>query len=123
MKTKMKREYEKENKRKSEREQNLPQVKFPKLTISKFEYTHPDWQKFWSQFECEIDRAEYAQVTKFNFLKEMLKPKLRVLVDGLPFTTEGYERAKNILKSKYGKDSEVVNAHIQSRISLPTITS
>ena len=123
MKIKMKREYEKENKRKSEREQNLPQVKFPKLTISKFECTHPYWQRFWSQFECEIDRAEYAQVTKFNFLKEMLKPKLRVLVDGLPFITEGYERAKNILKSKYGKDSEVANAHIQSRVSLPTITS
>ena len=53
----------------------------------------------------------------------MLKPKVRVLVDGLPFTTEGYERAKNIHKTKYGKDSEVANAHIQSLISLPTITS
>ena len=52
----------------------------------------------------------------------MLKPKVRALIDGLPFTTEGYERAKNILKSKYGKDSEVANAHIQSIISLPTIT-
>ena len=48
----------------------------------------------------------------------MLKPKVRVLVDGLPFTTEGYDRAKNILKSKYGKDSEVANGHIQILISL-----
>ena len=53
----------------------------------------------------------------------MLKLKVRVLVDGLPCTTEGYERTKNILKSKYGKDSEVANADIQSLISLPTITS
>ena len=30
---------------------------------------------------------------------------------------------KKILKSKYGKDSDVANAHIQSLISLPTITS
>ena len=94
MKLKMKREYEKENKSKSEREQNLPQVKFPKLAISKFEGNHLDWQRFWSQFEREIDRAGFSQVNKFNFLKEMLEPTARVLVDGLPFTTEGYERAK-----------------------------
>ena len=52
----------------------------------------------------------------------MLKPKVRFLVDELPFTTEGYERAKNILKFKYGEDSEVANPQIQSLISLPTIT-
>ena len=122
MKLKMKREYEKENKNKSEKEQSAAHVKYPKLTITKFEGTHLDWQRFWSQFECEIDRAEFVQVTKFNYLKEMLKPKVRALIDGLPFTTEGYERAKNILKSRYGKDSVVANAHIQSIISLPAIT-
>ena len=71
------------------------------VTISKFQATHLNWQWCWSQFECEIDPAEFAQVTKFNFLKEMLKPKLRVLVHGLPFATEDCvcerERAKNIL--------------------------
>ena len=123
MKLKMKREYEKENKSKSEIEQNLPQVKFPKLTISKFEGNHLEWPRFWSQFEYELDRAEFALVTKFNFHKEMLKPKLKVLIDGLLFTTEGYERAKNILKSKYRKGSEVANEHIQSLISFPTSTS
>ena len=113
----MKREYEKEKKSKSGREQNLSQVKFPKLTISKFECTYLGWQRFWSQFDCEIDGAEFAQVLKFNFCKEMFKPKERVLVE------RGYERAKNILKSKYGKDSEVADVHIQNLISLPTITS
>ena len=123
MKLKMKREYEKENKSRIEREQNLPQVKLPKLAMSKFECTHLDWERYWSQSEFEIDRAEFAQVTKFNFLNEMLKPKVRILVDGLPFTTERYERAKKILKTKYDKDSVVANAHMQSLISLPTITS
>ena len=110
-------------KAKSEREQNLPSVKFLKLRISKFQRTHLDWQRFWSQFEREIDRAEFARVTKCNFLKEMSKLKVRVEVSGLLFTTEDYERAKNILKSKYGKDSEVANAHIQSLISLLKMTS
>ena len=58
---------------------------------------------------------------KFSYLKELLNPKVRACVDGLPFTMEGYERAKNILKSKYGKDSEVINAYVQNIIGLPTI--
>ena len=49
-------------------------------------------------------------------------PKVRALVDGLPFNTEGYERAKAILKAKFGKPSEVTNAHIQCIMSLPIIT-
>ena len=69
-----------------------------------------------------IDRVEFAQVTKFNFLKGILKRKVRVLLDGLPFTTDGYERVKNILKSNNGNDS-VANAHTQSLISLSTITT
>ena len=39
MKLKMKREYEKENKNKSEKEQSAAHVKYPKLTITKFEGT------------------------------------------------------------------------------------
>ena len=47
--------------------------------------------------------------------------KVRSTIDGLPLTTEGYERAKQILKTRYGKPSEVANAHIQNIISLPIV--
>ena len=46
----------------------------------------------------------------------MLKLKVRTLIDGLPFTTERYERAKSIVKSKYSNGSEVTNAHVQRLI-------
>ena len=77
--------------------------------------------RFWNQFETEIDKANLTQVAKFSYLKELLVPSVRASVDGLPFTSEGYTRAKKILKSKNGKPSEVANAHIQSIIGLPTI--
>ena len=38
-------------------------------------------------------------VTKFAYVKELLEPKVRQEIDSLEFTTEGYERAKNILKT------------------------
>ena len=97
-------------------------TKLPKLVITKFQGNHLDWLRFWNEFETEIDKSKLAGVSKFGYLKELLVPKVRNLINGLPFNTEGYERAKAILKATYGEPSEVANAHIQCIIGLPTIT-
>ena len=55
---------------KSKRKQQS-RVKLPKLVISKFQGTHIDWQRFWSQFETEINKSDIPQVTKFSYLKEL----------------------------------------------------
>ena len=96
-------------------------AKLPKLEITKFQGTFLDWMRFWNQFETEIDKAKLTQVAKFSYLKELLVSSVRASIDGLPFTTEGYERAKAILKTKYGKPSEVANAHMQCTIGLSTV--
>ena len=43
------------------------------------------------------------------------------MIDALPFNSEGYLRAKNILTTKYGKESEIINAHVNNIMSLPVI--
>ena len=63
-----------------------------------------------------------AAVTKFSYLKELVDPKVKTAIDGLPFTTEGSQRAKNILKTKYGQMSEILNAYVQNIMALPMIT-
>ena len=90
--------------------------------ITKFQGTHLDWQRFWGQFEAEIDKSDIGPVAKFSYLKELLVPRVRTTIHGLPFTSEGYTRAKNVLKTKYGRPSEVANAHVQSIMGLPVIT-
>ena len=87
----------------------VSKAKLLKLVITKFQGTHIDWQRFWNQFEAEID------------LKELLVHSVRVTNDGLPFSSEGYQRAKSILKAKYGKSTEVANAHIQNLMKLGTV--
>ena len=94
-------------------------VKLPKLVISKFEGTVLDWFHFWNQFETEIDKQNISPVTNFSYLKEFLFPQVRKLINGLPFTPEGYSRAKSILVSTYGKPTVVANAHIKCITSLP----
>ena len=57
-------------------------------------------------------KAAISQVAKYSYLKELLIPKMRASVDGLPYNSEGYERAKCILRTKYRKATEVANAHM-----------
>ena len=79
--------------------------------------------RFWNFYEAEIDKcSDMAAVTKFAYLKDLLEPKVRAKIDGLPFSSEGYERAKNIPRNKYGETSEIVNAYVRSIMGLPVIS-
>ena len=53
-------------------------------------------------------------VSKFAYLKDLLEPEVRTGIDGLPFSSDGYEWAKNILITKYGKTTETVSAYVQN---------
>ena len=98
-------------------------VKLPKSVIVRFNNTHINWFRFWNQFESEIDRSKLSANSKCSYHKELVCHKVRFIINGLPFTSEGSLRAKNILISKYGKLSEVNNAHIQNIILLFYINS
>ena len=67
----------------------------------------------------EVVAANVSQITKFYFLKELWEPQVRSSIDSLPFTTEGYKRAKNILKMRFGNESKIVNAYVSKIMSLP----
>ena len=97
------------------------QLKLPKLVIAKFDGSHIDFLRFWNTFTDEIDKSSIPATSKFSYLKELLGTKARSQIDGLPFSTEGYARAKIILQNKYGRVSEIVNAHVQKIMNLPTI--
>ena len=81
----------------------------------KFDGTFEQWLPFCNKFYA------VTPVTKFAYLKELILPKVRADIDGLPFNAEGYERAKNILKSEYGKTSEIINSFVSNIMGLPTI--
>ena len=126
MEVKKKEEGEKEERKKEYSLLNdckFSKTKLPKLVITKFDGTHFDWFRFWNQFESQIDKCDLPQVSKFSYLKELVIPKVLLPIDSLPFTSEGYTRAKNILLTKYGKPNEVANAHVQNIMSLPQINN
>ena len=79
-------------------------TKLPKLVKPPmFDSAHFDWFRFWDKFECQSDKCDLPQVSNFSYLKELVISKIRRLIDSLPFTSEGYTKAKNILMTKYVK--------------------
>jgi hypothetical protein len=81
-----------------------------------------DWSRFWGQFNEAIDKSSIAPITKFTYLRELLSPKVKPCVETLPFSSEGYNRAKSILLDRFGKESEIVNSYVREILELPYIT-
>ena len=98
-------------------------VKLQKYTITPFSGDYKDWIRFWNQFEVEVDGSSISDISKFHYLLELTKGKPREDILGLPHTVEGYNEAKRILQSTYGKDIKVHKALIKEIESLHPITN
>ena len=91
-------------------------VKLPKLKITTFTGKILD-------FKTDVDQVQVTLTSKFSYLKKFFALKLRLLIYGIPFTSEGYARVKSILTFRYGKPSKVAAARIHYITSLPVISN
>ena len=99
------------------------QARLPKLEIAEFDGSYMDWLRFWGQFEEIVDKTNVANISKLAYLRGLLCKKVRKSIKALPFTAEGYNRAKSILKTTYGKESEVIKAYTKEIMDLPHISN
>ncbi len=98
-------------------------VKLQKYAITPFYEDYKDWLRFWNQFMVEVDGSGIAEISKFNYLLELVKGKPKEDILGLPHSVDGYKEAKRILEQTYGKEAKVHKALIKELEGLPTITS
>ncbi|XP_065067288.1 uncharacterized protein LOC135692879 [Rhopilema esculentum] len=123
---KLEMEMELAKKRKEEDVHVKPQqqsVKLQKYTITPFKGDYKDWLRFWNQFMVEVDASCIAEISKFNYLLELLDGKPKEDILGLPHTADGYEEAKRILQKTYGKDIKIHKALIKELEGLESISS
>ena len=69
------------------------QAKLPKLKITPFNGTYTDWYRFWGEYSECVDKTSLAPVLKFSYLREVLDDKVKKVIEALPITPEGYNRA------------------------------
>ena len=71
----------------------------------------------------EVDTSKISEISKFNYLLELVEGKPKEHILGLPHTPEGYQETKKILEMTFGKDIKVHKALIRDLESLPSIAS
>ena len=85
--------------------------KLPKLGITSFAGNREKWLCVWNTFVAELESFNISPITKFAYLKKYVETNIRGFINGLPLTSEAYERAKNILETEYGSVCDIVNAY------------
>ena len=66
-------------------------------------------------------KPAYARITKFAYLCELLDLKKKHDIGSIPFTVEGYNRAKSILKDRCGKALEIIKSYAKVIMNVPYI--
>ena len=81
--------------KKAAQEMSKPQaVNLQKYSITPFKGDYKDWLRFWNQFLVEVDNSKISEISKFNYLLELVEGEPKSHILGFPHTVGGYEEAK-----------------------------
>ena len=82
------------------------------------------WPEFYDEFQAAVDsNPNLSGVDKFNYLHSRLEGDALEVISGMTLTYANYDKAKDILKERYGRQDVIVNAHYKSLVSLPMSSS
>ena len=100
-------------------------VNHPKLQLPVFEGNIQQWQEFWDSFNSAIhEQQTLPAVSKFNYLKSVLKRSASSVIAGIPLTSENYTVAIILLQERFGRRKPLWRHCILNyRISLKLITN
>ena len=90
-------------------------INLPKINIKSFGGDPLEWLTFWDSFSAVIDKnLEPSDVEKMNYLNGMLTGEAARTLSGLPLTEENYRKATKLLKERFGKTQNLINAYMES---------
>ena len=100
---------------------SMPQQRasLPKINLPKFDGKTPtEWSSFYDQFEAVVHNSDLPEVSKFVYLRSLLKGEASSVIEGLKLNNEHYSIALELLKSRYGRKEKLIFHHIQELLSV-----
>lgn len=61
-----------------------------------------------------------TKIDKFNYLNSLLEGTAALTVQGLSLTEANYDSAVELVKSRYGNPQQIITAHMDQLLKLPT---
>ena len=98
------------------------QCKLPKFELQSFGGDPLSWQGFWDQFSTAIhENSSLSDIDRFNYLKRYLKGQASDTISGLTLSSEHYNDAIQLLKSRFGNPQVLISAHVESLLKASRI--
>ena len=99
-------------------------TRLPKQQIPSFYGDPLMFQSFWEIFDSSVNsNPNLDKISKFSYLKGLLKDKASDAILGLSLTSENYGEAVAILKSRFGDPQIVIQTNMDVLLSLPDVES
>ena len=93
----------------------------PKLSLLKFNGEITKFCIFWDSFQSAVDNnPNLTPIDKFNYLYSLLEGPGLQAIQGLTITDEKYKSAVEILHKRFGKTQQVIAAHMDKLLKLPS---
>ena len=97
--------------------------KLTKLMLPKFKGDVTTFQAFWDCFNSAVNNnPDLSAVDKFNYLRALLEGPAARSVQGLTLTASNYSTALEILQDRFGKRQQIISAHMDDLLKLPSCT-
>ena len=98
-------------------------LKLPKLQLPRFTGEVTEFQTFWDSFESAVHKnSELSTIDKFNYLKTVVEGPAADTIQGLTLTEVNYSAAIELLKERFGKKQQIISAHMEELLKLPSCT-
>ena len=94
-------------------------VSLPKLQLLTFAGDIQQWPEFWDSFKSSVHEQNLPKVSKFSYLKGVLKGSAATAISGISVTTENYDLAITLLKEKFGKKEAIIESLYAKLQNLP----
>ena len=96
-------------------------VKLPMITLPHFDGSILDWEHFWDLFQSSIhSRTDICDASKFHYLRTQLSGEAAQLLSGFNYTKNEYPDAVQLLKTTYGNNKRLIEAHLHSILDAET---
>ena len=99
-------------------------TRLPKQQIPSFYGDPLMFQSFWEIFDSSVNSNLYLdKISKFSYLKGLLRDKSSNAILGLSLTSENYDEAVKLLKSRFGEPQIVIQTNMDVLLSLLNVES
>ena len=105
---------------------SMPMVQFvqktrlPKLSLPRFNGEVTKFRTFWDSFQSAVDNPNLTPIDKCNYLYSLLEGPGLHAIQGLTITEDNYKSAVQILHLRFGRTQQVIAAHMDELLKLPT---